>query len=302
MTTYRTVIITGANTGLGFECAKAVAKANKGWHIILACRNLVHGEDAKRKITKSTGYDAISVMELDLADQKSIRNFVERFCMSEYPPLKGLINNAGVQILNGLVRSTDGYELTFATNHLGHFLLTNLLLKNFHEPGRIMVVSSGTHDPDTKEGRNNKPVFLGAAKLAKPESEKEMSGMQRYTTSKLANVLFSYELVKRLEGRNITVNIFDPTAVPDTNLTNSLKNPIVKWIMRSPWLLSLLGYKTSTPEISGAAMARLLLDEGLENVTAKYFQIYDEKKSSKQSYDLKLAEELWDDSMKLVRL
>lgn len=298
----KTVIITGANSGLGFECTKAIAGAKKGWHIVMACRNISKAEEAKQKIIQFTEHSALSVIELDLASLQSVRNFVKKFTVTDLPPLHGLINNAGVQVLNGLEYTADGYELTFGTNYLGHFLLTNLLIEKFEEPAQIIVVSSGTHDPDTMDGRYNKPVFLGAKQLANPESEEEMSGIQRYTTSKLANVLFSYELARKVKDKRITVNAFDPAAVPDTNLTNSLKNPITRWIMSSPGLLNLLGFKTSTPEKSGRAMARLLLDQELENVSGKYFQLYEEKKSSKQSYDTELAKGLWKDSLELTGL
>ena len=89
MSIEKTVIITGANSGLGFECAKTIAKSNKGWHIVIACRNLEKGEVAKSKISSETGYSAISVMELDLASLESVRNFVAKYSNSNLPPLKG---------------------------------------------------------------------------------------------------------------------------------------------------------------------------------------------------------------------
>jgi light-dependent protochlorophyllide reductase len=297
----KTVIVTGANSGLGFECAKTIAKANQSWHIVIACRNLAKGEEAKRKLIESTNCINFTVLQLDLASLQSVRDFVKMYDNINLPPLHGLVNNAGMQVMNGLEYTKDGFEITFGTNHLGHFLLTNLLLDKFIEPARIVVVSSGTHDPDTIEGKFNKPVFLGAKKLVQPESEKEMSGMQRYSTSKLANLMFTYELSRRVADRKITVNAFDPAAVPATNLLSSIKNPIVRWSVRASTKIGkLMGVTVSTPEISGSAMARLLLDDKLNNVSGKYFQILDEKQSSKQSYDKKLAIELWEDSKVLV--
>ena len=303
MGTNKTVIITGANSGLGFECSKSIANTNKGWHIVIACRNIAKGEEAKNKIISETGYNDITVMELDLASFHSIRNFASQFAKSSFPPLQGIINNAGMQVMSGLEYTQDGFEKTFGTNHLGHFLLTNLLLDKLVEPARIVIVSSGTHDPDTIDGKFNKPVFLGAKRLAKPESEKDMAGMQRYSTSKLANLFFAYELARKLKHRNITVNAYDPAAVPATNLLNSIKNPFARWSLRaSTKIFKLFGVKISTPEISGGAMARLLLDEKLNNITGKYFQILNEKQSSKQSYDKELATELWNDSEVLTGL
>lgn len=299
----KTVVITGANSGLGFECAKTIANANKDWHIVIACRNLVKGEEAKTKLVETTGHKEITVLQLDLASLQSVREFAKVFDTNDLPPLHGLINNAGMQVMTGLEYTKDGYELTFGTNHLGHFLLTNLLVDKLTEPARIIVVSSGTHDPDTIDGRFNKPNFLGAIRLAKPENEKDMAGMQRYSTSKLANIMFAYELSRRLNSKKITVNAFDPAAVPATNLLSSIKNPFARWSLRvSTKIFKLFGVKISTPEISGSAMARLLLDEKLNDVTGKYFQILDEKQSSKQSYDQKTATELWNDSEKLTGL
>jgi light-dependent protochlorophyllide reductase len=299
----KTVIITGANSGLGYECAKTIANANKDWHIVIACRNLAKGEEAEQKLIASTNYKDFTTLQLDLASLQSVRDFVKVFENANLPPLHGLINNAGMQVMSGLEYTKDGFELTFGTNHLGHFLLTNLLLDKLVEPARIVVVSSGTHDPDTIDGRFNKPVFLGAKKLAKPLSEKEMAGMQRYSTSKLANLMFAYELSRRLADKKITVNAFDPAAVPATNLLSSIKNPFVRWSLRaSTRIFKIFGVKISTPEISGSAMARLLLDEKLNNVTGKYFQILNERKSSIQSYDKKLATGLWNDSEHLTGL
>ena len=299
----QSVIVTGANSGLGFECAKAIARANEGWQVVLACRNMAKGEAAKQKIVAETGSNAVSVLALDLASLQSVRDGVAVFKESNLPPLRGLINNAGIQVFSGLAYTEDGFETTFGTNHLGHFLLTSLLLDSMQEPARIVVVSSGTHDPETIEGRFNQPVWLGANRLAKPTSEKEMTGMQRYSTSKLANLLFAYELNRRLTGRNITVNAFDPAAVPATNLLSSVQHPVVRWVLRASAKAStLLGVKVSTPEASGKAMARLLLDEHLSGVSGKYYQINEKKRSSQQSYDQDLSRALWEDSLSLTGL
>jgi NAD(P)-dependent dehydrogenase (short-subunit alcohol dehydrogenase family) len=124
-----------------------------------------------------------------------------------------------------------------------------------------------------------------------------MSGVQRYATSKLANILFANALAERLKDTGVTVNTFDPMATTDTNL---LKNPTVRWMARQTWILNLFGIKTSTQELSGTAMARLLLDENLEHMSGKYLRVYDEVKSSRQSYDTRLAAQLWTDSLDLT--
>jgi light-dependent protochlorophyllide reductase len=299
----KTVIITGANTGLGFECAKAIASSNQQWHILMACRNLEKAKTAQEKLIELTDNQNISILELDLSSLQSVRNFVKNFEQQQLPPLLGLVNNAGLQIMSGLEYTVDGFEKTFGTNHLGHFLLTNLLLDKFQPNTKIVVVSSGTHDPDSLEGKFNKPVWLGAEGMAYPKNKKEMSGIQRYATSKLANLFFAYELSRRVILKNISVNAFDPAGVPDTNLLQSIKNGFARGILRAITKLSkYLGVKISTPEVSGSAMARLILDEKMNGVTGKYYQINEAIKSSKDSYDTDKAIQLWTDSERLVRL
>ena len=301
----KTVIITGGNSGLGFECAKTIARANEGCHIILACRNAEKGMQAASIITEETGNKNVSFLKLDLASLSSVRNFVADYQLQQLPALHGLICNAGMVNNNALKCTNDGFETTFGVNHLGHFLLTNLLLPSFAEPSRIVVVSSNTHNPAIREGKLvGKAIYLGAEKLAHPTAEYNLTGAQRYTTSKLCNLLFAYELDRRIkkENRQITVNSFDPGASPGTNLGGK-KN--FRTIVMGSWfgkqLIKTLGIVSSTPEKSGAAMARLLLDAKLENVSGRYFQIYNEIASSDDSYNQTMATELWHDSAKLTK-
>jgi NAD(P)-dependent dehydrogenase (short-subunit alcohol dehydrogenase family) len=120
----KSVIITGANSGLGFACAKEIARTDEGWHIIMACRNLQKGNEAMKELRALYPAVTVSVMQLDLASLESVRSFVAAFAAAGLPALQGLINNAGLQVMSGLEYTQDGFELTFGTNHLGHFLLT----------------------------------------------------------------------------------------------------------------------------------------------------------------------------------
>ncbi len=303
----KTVIITGANRGLGFECAKAIAKKNQRWHVVIACRDIERGFKSAKEITDETECSAISVLNLDLASLDSINKFVSDFKAKELPPLRGLICNAGVCVINGLAYTSDGFELTFGVNYLGHFLLTNLLLDSFVEPARIVMVSSGTHNPQDVEGRFSPPVFLGAERLAHPQNEDEMSGTQRYTTSKLCMVLSAYELDRmfKKENRNITVNAYDPSFVPGTDLLSGNIPPIMHRLLRSPIrnvISKLLKSTTSTPKESGAAMAKLLLAPSLTDVSGRYFQLEKERNSSDESYGVEKAKNLWEGSLQLVGL
>src|SRR5690349_19035872 len=141
-----TVLVTGGNSGIGFECARRLAA--EGWHVLIASRNRDASADAARRIARESGNDAVSAMSLDLGSLESGRRFAGEIEAADVP-LRALVCNAGLQVSKGLQRSVDGLELTFAVNHLGHFLLTNLLLRRLaaNTPARIVIVASGVHDP-----------------------------------------------------------------------------------------------------------------------------------------------------------
>lgn len=300
----KTVIITGGNSGLGFECAKSIARENAGWHIVLACRNLEKGMGAVEAITADTSNKNVSMLTLDLASLESVRNFVKEFQAANLPPLQGLICNAGLSDNKETKYTKDGFELIFGVNHLGHFLLTNLLLQQMVEPARIIVVSSNTHNPEAYGGRMASAIFSSAEELAHPDGSQKISGMQRYTTSKLCNLLFAYELDRILQkqGKKITVNSFCPGFTPGTNLGGNGNSVAMKMTVSGfgKAIFKMLGIKTSTPEKSGQAMGRLLLDSNLENTSGKYFQILEETPSSEDSYNQQKAKELWKDSIELT--
>ena len=305
-TKQKTVIITGGNSGLGFECAKSIAHAHQGWHIVLACRNNEKGVQAVDSITSETNNNNVSMLQLDLSSLESVRNFINEYQMMNYPYLKGLICNAGIRVPEGTQYTKDGYELTFGVNHLGHFLLTSLLLDQFVEPGRIIVVSSYVHKSGVPQGQVAPTTYLDAKKLAHPGTDQVISGTQRYAISKLCNILFAYELNRKLrkKGMAITVNAFDPGLVLGTNLFGERRNLrrtiLDSWFGRK--LLEKRGIVASTPKKSGKAMGRLLLDSQLGKLSGKYFQILEEISSSEDSYNQEMAKELWESSKELTSL
>lgn len=224
------VVVTGGNAGLGYECARSIAASDWGWSVVLAVRDPEKGERAALRIAEETGNPSVEVARLDLSSLSSVRAFGQGFISREdLPPLRAIVCNAGLQVVGGTSYTEDGFETTFGVNHLGHFLLVNLLLKRLAAPARIVFVSSGTHDPKRRTGMPA-PRYLGAQALAHPHEhpdpvEKSEApgklGRRRYTTSKLCNVLGSYELDRRLrrEGLStakapINVNAFDPGPCP----------------------------------------------------------------------------------------
>lgn len=315
MNPQQTVIITGGNSGLGYACAEHLAK-NKRWHVVLAVRDLQKGKEAVKRLQESTGNSAVTQLQVDLASLDSVRKFAISLDESHLPPLKALVNNAGLQVYGDTRLTEDGFEMTFGVNHLGPYLLTHLLLKQLVPPGRIIFVSSGTHDPDTIDGRMAPPRFVNAKVLAYPDQNGEQQderssilSFRRYTTSKLCNIYTAYEFSRRLfaEGHSstqkpITVNAFDPGAMLGTGLTR-------EW---HPWLRSLTNLfrilqfipmaNVHSVDKSGAALADLISNPNLEQCSGRYFQGKKEVKSSRLSYDQRNAIGLWWASAEFVDL
>uniref|UniRef100_A0A803PJD5 Short-chain dehydrogenase TIC 32, chloroplastic n=2 Tax=Cannabis sativa TaxID=3483 RepID=A0A803PJD5_CANSA len=203
-----TAIITGASSGIGTETTRVLAL--RGVHVIMAVRNMAAGRDVKEAIVKEIPTAKVDAMELDLSSFSSIRKFASDFKSSNLP-LNILINNAGV-MATPFMLSKDNIELQFATNHLGHFLLTNLLLetmkktsKQSEKEGRIVNVSSMAHRFPYSEG----------IRFDKINDKLGYSSIAAYGQSKLANVLHANELSRRLkeENVNITANSLHPGAI-----------------------------------------------------------------------------------------
>ena len=183
--TGRTAVITGANTGLGYETAAALAA--KGARVVLAVRNVDKGKHAAERITAITPAADVAVQELDLTSLESIRAAADQL-RSDHDQIDLLINNAGVMV-NPKSRTKDGFELQFGTNHLGHFAFTGLLLDRLLSvpDSRVVTVSSVGHR-------------IGRIRFDDLQSERGYSGLGAYGQSKLANLLFTYELQRRLTG------------------------------------------------------------------------------------------------------
>lgn len=195
----RTILVTGANTGIGRTTAHELAR--RGAHVILACRSEEKTRPVLDDIRKTTGNDAVEFQALDLADLASVRKAANAFLARDLP-LHVLLNNAGLAGQRGLTK--DGFELTFGVNHLGHFLLTTMLLDRIRKsaPARIVNVSSRGHY-DAKG--------IDFAALRQPTST--VTGLSEYAVSKLANVLFTQELARRLDGKGVTTYALHPGVI-----------------------------------------------------------------------------------------
>ncbi|HMD47869.1 MAG TPA: SDR family NAD(P)-dependent oxidoreductase [Bryobacteraceae bacterium] len=297
----QTFVITGSNSGLGFHCARFIG-ADPNNTVVIACRDPGKGQEAQRAL-QHLGSQS-SFMPLDLASLESVRAFVDLFKQAGLPQLAGVICNAGLQNIGEPTKTRDGYEATFGVNHLGHFLLSNLLLPRMAAGGKFIFVSSGTHDPNEKAPLPE-PRYENAEKVAADFEPGRDAGRRRYTTSKLCNVYCTYEFARRLESssdprlRSLRVLAFDPGLMPGTGLARTYPPAMqFAWNYVLP-VATLFMRNAHMPAKSGKRLADLATD--LENpATAKYYSDGKEKKSSDLSYDLANAKELWDTSARMV--
>jgi light-dependent protochlorophyllide reductase len=304
------VLVTGGNSGIGFECARALALG--GREVLIASRDRNASEVAATKISQESGAQRVTAMALDLGSLSSVRAFVKEIEEKDIA-ISALVCNAGVQVVTGPNLTVDGFESTFGINHLGHFLLVNLLLPRLQKsaPARVIVVSSGVHDPNLFSGMP-KPAITDLQTLAKTgcgELKGKFNGQLAYANSKLCNLWFTYELARRVDAGKITVNAFDPGLVPGSGLGREY-SPALRFVWEKilPQVAKVATY--AIPNVnpapkSGAALAKLVLSPELENTTGKYFPSHTrwkEAPSSEESYSLERAKALWEDSTKLTHL
>ncbi|MEO9337157.1 SDR family NAD(P)-dependent oxidoreductase [Mesorhizobium sp. SB112] len=309
-----TVLITGGHKGLGLEATRKIAEQGD-FDIIIAGRNREEVESAAsdlraryRTTLKTVILDVsslVSVREAAAAIQTLVRN-------DDVSPLQVLMLNAGAQFMGQIEFSVDGYENTFATNCLGHFLLLNLLLANMQDGGRIVFTASGTHDPDTMDGKMvGAAVEPDAFSLAhQGKGGKPISGGKRYATSKLCTMLYAYELDRRLRasGSSLQSIAFDPGLIVETSLIRSAP-AAAQWLMRTAPVkaaLRALGVTMGSIAFSGDALARVAIDPSFSSASGKYVQSRNgrliEARSSAMSHDIRRARKLWSDSEALVEL
>lgn len=276
-------IVTGANSGMGKLIALDLAK--RGTKLIMVCRIREKPQVAWQEIVSKSKNSEVELMVTDLSSQKEIRELAEKI-KSKYPVINLLVNNAGCMNFS-YTETPEKIETTFATNHLGYFLLTNLLLDNLKrsKSARIINVASEA----SSDGNINFKDF---------NLKENYSSFRAYSQSKLANILFTYELSRRLlkEGiTNVTVNCVHPGIVPDTKLGKGSK-------LFANYIASLPKDAISTSEKGAETTIWLATAKEVEGITGKYFFNKKEIKSTAISYDLDTALRLWEMSEKLTGL
>ena len=262
-------LVTGATDGVGKVTAKALAEA--GATVVGVGRNPSKIEAVKREIGDTPG--SLEFLTADLSSQVQVRSLAEAF-LSKYDRLHVLVNNAGA-LFSSYRESVDGIEMTFALDHLAYFLLTNLLLETIKAsaPARIINLSSSAH----ARGQIDFDDF---------GLKRRYDGWVAYEQAKLANVLFTYELARRLEGTGVTANAVHPGFV-DTNFQHAAG----------------LGFRGQlTPEEGADTQIWLASAPEVEGISGKYFVRRQAERTTELSYDVELARRLWDESAEMVGL
>src|SRR2546427_4600136 len=275
----KVVMVTGANSGIGK--AASIALAEKGATVVMVARNKERGEAARSEIVRKSGNNSIDLLLADLSSLESVRQLVAEF-RKKYSKFHVLINNAG--LFNQRRRVTaDGYENTFATNYLAPFLLTNLQLDllKVSAPSRIINVSSVGH-------------YNGHINFDDLNLETDYGGWKSYGQSKLALVLFTHELAKKLQGTGVTVNAVHPGTVA-TNIWTRPLGP-AGFIMALPKLFM------ASPKRGAETIVYLASSDDARDLNGEYLEKLKVKKSSDESYDEQVAQRLWDISAKLTHL
>ena len=271
----RIIMVTGATAGIGLATARGIAQ--QGATVILVGRSLERSRAAAEGIKEQTGNPRIDFLVADLSLQSDVRRLSEQV-QERYARLHVLVNNAGGMFLNGQV-STEGIEMTLALNHLGYYLLTRSLynLLQASTPARVVNVSSLAH--------------LGA-RIDFPNLQ--FSGWKGYKRSKLANILFTYELARRLEGTGVTVNALSPGLVASNfGMNNRGLFPLIKPVVDRFAVTNERGAETSI---------HLACSPDVEGVTGQYFTGCRPRRSSAASYDRTAAAQLWALSARMTGL
>jgi NAD(P)-dependent dehydrogenase (short-subunit alcohol dehydrogenase family) len=274
----KTVLITGGTGGIGRATAEGLARM--GARVAITGRDATRTRAAAAEIASDTGNPAVDAYGADMSSQAEVRRLAGEV-LDAYPRLDVLVNNVGG--FWATRRATvDGLEHTFAVNHLAGFLLTELLLERLRAsaPARVVTVSSGAQ-------------AMGRLDFADLQAEHEYSGQKAYNASKLANVVFTYELARRLEGTGVTANVLHPGVV---RTAFAAEDPSTLWKIMIPLMRPLM----KTPAKGADTVIYLASSPDVEAITGRYFVNRKPRKTNKASYDTAVAARLWQVSEQLV--
>jgi NAD(P)-dependent dehydrogenase (short-subunit alcohol dehydrogenase family) len=266
-------LVTGANGGIGKATATALAQLSAT--IILACRNKERGERAKAEVISATSNSAVELMLVDLSLRESIRQMAASFG-ENYDRLDVLINIAAIY-KSQRAMTPDGLEMMFATNHIGPFLLTNLLVNQLKAStsARVLVVTAPSTTPLDFENL---------------QGEQRFNPLRAFGVTKMCNLLFTYELARRLAGTGVTINAVHPGLIK----SNLMKEAplVMRWITQ---------LTSTTPEKAAAALAYLASSPEMASITGKFFKDGKVIESNQYSHDQNVQRQLWDVSVALTK-
>ncbi len=273
------VLITGGTSGIGK--AAATTLAGLGAEVVVNGRNRERGEVAVEEIQRESGSDNVCLLLADLSVQAEVRRLAGEF-RKRYDRLDVLVNNAGL-VLKRRTETPDGIETTLAINHLAPFLLTNVLLDLLRKsaPSRIITVSSGAER-------------MGKIDFDDLQSEKRYRGFQVYGMTKLANIIFTFELAERLEGTGVTANCMHPGAVNTNFGANNRGGMALFFRAFKPFMRS--------PEQGAETLVYLAASPEVEEMSGGYLTDHEVQAASKEAYDESVRKRLWDVSEELTGL
>ncbi|OMF16512.1 short-chain dehydrogenase [Paenibacillus amylolyticus] len=269
----QTAIVTGANSGMGL--ATTIELARQGYHVIMACRSEKRGQEALQEAVRQSGSSAIELMLCDLGSLESIRQFARTF-RERHDRLDVLVNNAGVVMVKRK-ETSDGFEQSIGINHLGHFLLTLLLIEPLKaaKQGRVVNVSSGAYK-------------AGKIHFEDPHLHKGYNPIKSYAQSKLANVLFTRALAGKMSGTSVTVNCLHPGAVGTSigvDRNTGFGTRIMAFVGKLPFFLS--------PEEGARTAVYLATSPEVVGITGRYYYQQKEQQLKAHAVDDASAERFW---------
>jgi NAD(P)-dependent dehydrogenase (short-subunit alcohol dehydrogenase family) len=275
----KVALVTGANAGMGKVIATELAR--QGATVVMVSRDRRRGEEAMREIASATGNASLDLLVADLSSQQAVRRLADEF-QQRYSHLHVLVNNAGSHVQQRQV-SVDGIEMNLAINHLSAFLLTNLLLDTMHASAPVRIVNVASN------------AMTRTINLDDLQSEKTFVPFDVYGQAKLAMVMCSYALARRLTGTGITVNALHP-GLTATNIVDKVAPPIAR-----PFI-GIIKLFLQSPEQGAQTALYLATSPEVEGVTGKYFVRGKPGRSVPLSYDEALQERVWNISAELVGL
>ena len=309
MTYDGTILVTGGTSGLGYHTALELARRHPEYLVVVAARS--DRESAAATINKHLKQDNTIFLPLDLSSLANVRAFAKNWARKDYAPIQLMLLNAALQFPGTMQKTGDGIESTFAIGHVGHALLFHLLFDCLAPAARIVVTSSGTHDPAQKTGMPP-AEYVSAEEMAHPSpASNAQPGRKRYTSTKLANVLWTYALQRRLDrlsdGTKMSVAAIDPGLLPGTGLARNT-GAFGRWVWLVllpriiPLLRLMLGPNIYSPSEAAKNLAWLADSAGHNEAAGAYFEGRKKIPSSAASYDVAKQEDLWDWTVRNVAL